>query len=212
MVSTAKQPRQAMTAAAEIWTMFKESERLARAAREESERLARESREEFDRRLREESRENRRQLKELKQQIGGLGNKFGSFTEGMAIPTMKRILLERFGMEHVAERYTARDKARGTAVEIDVLAWANHKINQAVLVEIKSHPRAESVEQLLGLLDRFHKLFPEHANKKAIGILAGVDWDAEAKQQAIKAGLYVARIKDEMFSLQTPKGFKPRQW
>ncbi|MDB9310773.1 hypothetical protein PN471_19525, partial [Aphanizomenon sp. CS-733/32] len=33
-----------------------------------------------------------RQLKELGKQIGGLGAKFGSFTEGLALPSMETIL------------------------------------------------------------------------------------------------------------------------
>ncbi|NTV95645.1 MAG: DUF3782 domain-containing protein, partial [Thiobacillus sp.] len=31
-----------------------------------------------------------RQLKELGKQIGGLGNKFGSFTEGLALPSLAK--------------------------------------------------------------------------------------------------------------------------
>jgi len=38
-----------------------------------------------------------RQLKELGKQIGGLGAKFGSFTEGLALPSMEKILRQRFG-------------------------------------------------------------------------------------------------------------------
>ena len=33
-----------------------------------------------------------RQIRELGKQIGGLGNKFGSFTEGLALPSMQKIL------------------------------------------------------------------------------------------------------------------------
>ncbi len=40
-----------------------------------------------------------KQLKELGKQIGGLGEKFGSFTEGLALPSMTKILRERFKME-----------------------------------------------------------------------------------------------------------------
>ncbi|WP_217355273.1 DUF3782 domain-containing protein [Aphanizomenon sp. UHCC 0183] len=40
-----------------------------------------------------------RQLKELGKQIGGLGAKFGSFTEGLALPSMETILGQQFGME-----------------------------------------------------------------------------------------------------------------
>ncbi len=37
--------------------------------------------------------------------IGDLGNKFGSFTEGMTFPAMEKILRERFGMTTVTTRY-----------------------------------------------------------------------------------------------------------
>ncbi len=43
-----------------------------------------------------------RRLKELGKQIGGLGEKFGSFTEGLALPSMQKILNERFGMEVIS--------------------------------------------------------------------------------------------------------------
>ena len=39
------------------------------------------------------------QLKESGKQIGGLGDKFGSFTEGMAFPSLEKMLRERFGMD-----------------------------------------------------------------------------------------------------------------
>jgi hypothetical protein len=43
-----------------------------------------------------------RQLKELGKQIGGLGAKFGSFTEGLALPSMETILGQQFGMEVIS--------------------------------------------------------------------------------------------------------------
>ncbi|MCM8750714.1 hypothetical protein NET02_16375, partial [Thermomicrobiaceae bacterium CFH 74404] len=48
--------------------------------------------------LAEQSRETDRQLRELKRQIGGLGDKFGYFAEGMALPTMEKLLRRRFHM------------------------------------------------------------------------------------------------------------------
>jgi len=41
---------------------------------------------ETDRQLKELGKQTDRQLKELGKQIGGLGAKFGSFTEGLALP------------------------------------------------------------------------------------------------------------------------------
>jgi len=43
-----------------------------------------------------------RQIKELGKQIGGRGRKFGSFTEGFALPSMQKILQKQFnGIEGV---------------------------------------------------------------------------------------------------------------
>ncbi|MFM7716786.1 MAG: DUF3782 domain-containing protein, partial [Microcystis sp.] len=64
-----------------------------------------------------------RQLKELGRQIGGLGAKFGSFTEGLALPSMETILRQRFGMEVISP--SVRVSKDGQHLEIDVLAYTN---------------------------------------------------------------------------------------
>ena len=54
---------------------------------QETEHLLRERSLETDRKFQ----ETNLQLKELGKQIGGLGSKFGSFTEGLALPSMEAI-------------------------------------------------------------------------------------------------------------------------
>ncbi len=117
-------------------------ELLAELARKEAE-----SRAEIDRQLKEtggeikelraSQKETDRQIKELGKQIGGLGEKFGSFTEGMAFPSMKRVLRERFGMEFVSPRVVKRKNGR--TMELDAFAYANSQGNEAFVVEVKSH-------------------------------------------------------------------------
>jgi len=70
-----------------------------------------------------------KQLKELGQQIGGLGAKFGSFTEGLALPSMETILRQRFGMEVISP--SVRVSKEGQHLEIDVLAYTNGELNTA---------------------------------------------------------------------------------
>jgi len=151
-----------------------------------------------------------RQLRELGKQIGGLGEKFGSFTEGLALPSMERILRQQFGMEVVSP--SVRVKRGGEEVEIDTLAYANSDINRAYLVEVKSHPRAESIVQIKKLLGKFRDFFPEHRDKTVFGILAAVDITPELRRRALDEGLYVARIHDGVFSMDTPEDFRPRAW
>jgi hypothetical protein len=97
---------------------------------------------ETDRQLKELGKQTDRQLKELGKQIGGLGAKFGSFTEGLALPSMEKILRQRFGMETTSP--SVRVSKGGQHIEIDVLAYANGELNTAYIVEVKSHAREDS--------------------------------------------------------------------
>jgi hypothetical protein len=208
------------TTADEVWALLGE---LIESQKETDRRMQETDRrmkltdlqmQETDRRMQETDRlikENGRFIKELGKQIGGLGKKFGSFTEGLALPSMERILQERFGMEIISP--SVRASKGGQHLEIDVLAYANSDINAAYVVEVKSHPREESITQLKNLLQKFRTFFPEHKDKKLYGILAAVDWSDDLKQQALREGLYVARIHDEVFELaETPADFQPRHW
>jgi len=152
--------------------------------------------------------ENDKSMKELRQQLGGIANKFGSFTEGLALPSMTKILTEKFGMTTINPSVRVRDK-NGNEQEIDVLAYANGEINTAFIVEVKSHLREEGIEQLLKQCRDFSVLFPELAHKKLYGILAAVDANQQLQQKVLAQGLYFAKIHDEQFSLCVPKDFKP---
>jgi hypothetical protein len=151
-----------------------------------------------------------KQLKELGQQIGGLGAKFGSFTEGLALPSMEKILRQRFGMEVISP--SVRVSKDGKHLEIDVLAYTNGELNTAYIVEVKSHAREESITQLKSILQRFRGFFPEHKDKKLYGILAAVDLSPELREKILQEGFYVARIHDQVFELDIPDNFQPRPY
>jgi hypothetical protein len=151
-----------------------------------------------------------KQLKELGQQIGGLGAKFGSFTEGLALPSMEKILRQRFGMEVISP--SVRVSKDGKHLEIDVLAYTNGELNTAYIVEVKSHAREESITQLKSILQRFRSFFTEHKDKKLYGILASVDLSNELREKILQEGFYVARIHDQVFELDIPDNFQPRPY
>ncbi len=149
-----------------------------------------------------------KQLKELGKQIGGLGAKFGSFTEGLALPSMETILGQQFGMEVISP--SVRVSKEGQHLEIDVLAYSNGELNTAYIVEVKSHVRQEDITQLKSILQRFRRFFPEHKDKKLYGILAAVDLSPELREKILQEGFYVARIHDQVFELDIPDNFQPR--
>ena len=190
------------TTADDVWQL------LAELTTSQSELTA--AQKETDRQLKELGKQTDRQLKELGKQIGGLGSKFGSFTEGLALPSMETILRQRFGMEVISP--SVRVSKEGKHIEIDVLAYTNGDLNTAYIVEVKSHAREESITQLKSILQRFRTFFPEHKNKQLYGILAAVDMSPELRQKTLQEGFYVARIHDEVFELDTPENFQPQSY
>lgn len=198
----------------ELTESLQETHRRLRESGEETDRRLRESGEETDRRMRESRVENdrRRQemeryLRELGQQIGGLGEKFGSFTEGLALPSMSRILSKRFGMDVIAPSVRARNN--GHSMEVDVLAYSKTR-DEVYVVEVKSHLRQDALDQMKKILRDFHDFFPGHAGKKIYGILAAVDAPDGLRKKVLQEGIYLARIHDGQFELQVPDNFQPR--
>lgn len=151
-----------------------------------------------------------RQIKELGKQIGGLGEKFGSFTEGLALPSMKKILRERFKMEIISPGLEASKDGRH--LEVDVFSYANGSLNRGYIVEVKSHVREEAIQQMRNILTDFKTFFPEHKDKALYGILAGVHIGSEMRARILRAGFHVAEIHDQVFSLESPEGFEPRAY
>jgi hypothetical protein len=146
-----------------------------------------------------------RQIKELSKQIGGLGNKFGSFTEGMAFPSMQKILREKFKMEIIAPNFQV--KKNGENLELDVFAYSNGEQDEAVIVEVKSHVKEYHIDQLLNQLQRLRDFVPKHETTKIYGILAGVVIPESLQSKIINAGLYLAQVHDDQFTLKVPQDF-----
>jgi hypothetical protein len=149
-----------------------------------------------------------KQIAELRKELGGLGAKFGGFTEGMAFPSMQKILRERFGMNVVSVRNIARQNGR--SMEIDVLAFSNADVNEVYVVEVKSHLREDGIQQILRILREFHDFYSGHKDKKVYGILAAVDIPEDLEKRVLKEGIYLARIHDETFEITVPDSFQPR--
>ena len=193
-----------------------ESERRSQEAKRRSQEAERRSQEaerrsqELDRVMRAEWSETSKKIREVSQQIGGLGNKFGSFTEGLALPSMQKILFEKFKVDTVSP--SVRVSRNGKHLEIDVLAYANGEVNTAYVMEVKSHLREDGIEQLLRILDEFPEWFPEHKNKRLFGILAAVDIPAALRPKVFEQGLYLARIHNDLFELQSAEAFVPRRF
>jgi RecB family endonuclease NucS len=149
-------------------------------------------------------------LRENARKINLLGSKFGGPTEGMALPSMRELLEEQFQMNITMPRVSSRREGR--ILNLDMLAYSNSgpRINEVYIVEVKSHPREEGLDQMKRILREFREFFPEHKDKKIYGILAAVDAADDIRERVLREGIYLARIHDEELELDVPKDFKPR--
>ena len=156
------------------------------------------------------AKETNHQIRELGKQIGGLGNKFGKFTEGMSLPSVRKLLFKRFGVEDFMP-YRQR-RVDGETVELDALGIVNGSRNEAYIVEIKSQLRQDSVEQVLTMLERFRSIFPEYAHLKLYGIIVAAHSNAEALQLARQCGLYVISFDNNLMTFHDDDGFAPKAY
>ena len=148
-------------------------------------------------------------VKRTQKQLGELGNKLGSFAEGLAYPTVERIMREKFGMEGVNPIHIRRKDGE---LEVDALGYSNGNINTVMVGEIKSHFREHHVEKVEQACQRLFDFMPEHRGKKVYGMVIFVKGEQNAIQLAAKHGIDTVEANDENFKLRNGKWFVPKDF
>ena len=169
---------------------------------------------ETDRRMQETDRrleKTDKMIRELGRQIGGLGHKFGTFAEGLAYSSIERILKEDFGLSDFITPYVNMSKG-GRHEEYDILAYSNGAENKGMIVEVKSKLRTEDIDQLKRKLDEVFFWLPEHRDKTFQGMVAYVTGHESLKNRILRNGWYLVRVGDEVFELEVPPDFVPRNY
>lgn len=179
-----------------IWKLFEETDRRFK----ETARRFKET----DRQFKETSRE----LKEIGKRVDGLSSKWGRFVEGLLTPAVERLFSERgITVEKVSQRLKAHKN--GETMEIDIMIINREYV---VLVEAKSTLSVDNVNEHLDKLARFKSFFPEYADRKVIGAVAGIVIDEGVDRYAYKSGLFVIGQSGETAKSLNDKKFIPRSW
>jgi RecB family endonuclease NucS len=158
------------------------------------------------------SRKNDQTVLEIRKQIAKFNSKcgrWGIFSD-VAISSIKRILIEKFELEVISE--FVHCQKGGDSLEIDIFGYANGTENIAVCVEVKSHARQDSIDQLLEIMEKLPKYIPDHANKKIYGMIACAQINDDTKKQLNKKGIYLATLNDEIFELYKFQNFRPHDF
>ncbi len=149
-----------------------------------------------------------RELKEIGKRVDGLSSKWGRFVEGLLVPAVERLFKERgITVEKVSQRIKIHKN--GDTMEIDIMVINREYV---VLIEAKSTLSVENVNEHLEKLARFKSFFPEYADRKVIGAVAGIVIDEGADRYAYKSGLFVIGQSGETVKILNDKKFIPRSW
>jgi hypothetical protein len=175
-----------------VWLMFQESDKKFQEAKERMEKS---------------SLETDKRIEELGKQIGGLGNKFGFFTEEFYIPSIEKILFDKFNCKDVSRHSKFRDN--GNSYEIDVFGESD---DSCYLVEIKSNLTQRDIKQHINKLKKFSEHKKMYDNFKKYGIIAASKYDEEQIKRVLSAGFYFIFTADNMATLYQKEDFKPKEW
>jgi hypothetical protein len=148
-----------------------------------------------------------KRVESIDRKVGRIENKFGDYTEALCRPSLAQALRERFHMSEIAPRVLSF--RNGDAIELDMLAHANHEINEVYVAEIKTHLRQDGIDQILEHLRVFPQFFPDHRGK-LYGILAALEAPPELQRKVIKEGLYLMLVSGEVLEMRVPVDFQPR--
>ncbi|MBF0140939.1 MAG: DUF3782 domain-containing protein [Magnetococcales bacterium] len=150
-----------------------------------------------------------RKVKEVSKQIGQLGGRLGEFVEGLVAPACKTLFAQRGIPIHKVSRRMEADLPNDRHMEIDLFVVNTDAVS---LVEVKSKLTIEDVREHTVRMSEFKEFFPEYANKKAIGAVAGMVVDEHVVRFAIKHGLFVLVQAGDSVRLANEESFVPRTW
>jgi len=98
-----------------------------------------------------------------------------------------------FGCEPIDRNIKFTRRMEGESFDVDVLVVCE---KQVFMIEVKSTPRPENVEEILEKAKDFRRFFPEYDDKELIPIFASVVMPDNVLIHATRKGLYVMAYRE----------------
>ena len=147
-------------------------------------------------------------MQEISVQISELTGSWGKFVESMVEPAVVRIFEER-GIEIEGTQQRVKRRRNGDEIEIDILGINKEWV---VAVEVKTALKVEDVNEHIERLDKFRGFFPEYADRKTIGAVAGMRIEGGADKYAYRRGFFVLAQSGESVMMLNDDKFRPKVW
>ena len=149
-----------------------------------------------------------RLVRDLSKNIGGLGNNVGQATEEYFLAALEKMEeLAGVKIEHVGRLKKRKKNLQG---EYDAVVFGKDTL---IVVEIKHRLDGNNVSDFYtNSLPAFRKLFPEYADRKILGAVAGMTVEKSAMKLANNKGLLVLTPSGQTINVLNPKGFRPKSF
>ena len=169
-----------------------------------------ESQKETDRILKENAERFDRQQERTDRIIGKLGNRMGEVIEYMVAPNLRQKFRD-LGLNFPSINIDSdvADYDNDIFFEIDVKLENGDK---AILVEVKTKPTTDDVNEHIDRLGRMRKYADLHGDKRTfLGAVAGVVMSENVRKYVLRQGLFAIEPSGETFNIFPPEG-QPKEW
>ena len=154
--------------------------------------------------------ENALQMKETDRRLGKLGIRMGEVIEYMVAPNLCEKFRELgFNFSQSNQNTIVSDRDNRISFEIDIFL---QNYSKAMLVEVKTKPTTEDVQEHIERLEKMRKYSDLHNDKRSfIGAVAGAVMTDNVKEYVLKQGFFAIEPSGETFNITPPNG-KPKEW
>ncbi len=128
--------------------------------------------------------ENRRKNREW----SNLAKKMGTIVEDLIAPALRPVLSKYFDCEVSMEGQRILRRKQGESFEIDAIVVCEQKV---FMVEARSTPRFDDIEEIKEKSEKFFEFFPEYKGKELIIIFGSITFPENVIYQASRNGIYV---------------------
>ena len=135
--------------------------------------------------------------------IGHIGNNLGSYTEAMAMPSIRGILERDFDAEFKGSNLV-RNTNNGLDMEVDAWGVSRNGTGAVYVVEIKRKFHDDYIKQIWQTVKRFRVNKPEYRAWAVYPMLAVVDISKEGRAMVWNAGIHLIEINDGVFRYAKP--------
>ena len=137
--------------------------------------------------------EMRQDRQEMNRQWGNLANKMGTVVEDLIVPGVKSVIKKYFKEEIIDFAVNRSKKKNNVEGEYDVIAASKTSL---YLVETKTSPNQEKLDDFKNKMTRFKKLFPEFRDLKLVPIFATIRFEEKFIPKVTAAGFYTMAYRD----------------